>query len=111
MNVTYEEQQLMAIYNDGGTRPGLIAELTQMRGYLGDEKVSFHLGGIGKDRPYPDSGKAERKDLVLTDQWKRYRINLEGVDLSCIKTGFGFSFGGEGSVKTFFLDDIEYVAE
>lgn len=79
------------------------------RGYLGDEKVSFHLGGIGPDRAYPDSGKAERKDLVLTDEWKRYRIDLEGVDLSCIKTGFGFSFGGQGSVKTFFLDDIEYV--
>ena len=103
--------------NDWGDAPGGAnlagAKFLQFwaRGYLGDEKVSFHLGGIGKDRPYPDSGKAERKDLVLTDQWKRYRINLEGVDLSCIKTGFGFSFGGEGSVKTFFLDDIEYVAE
>ena len=37
MNVTYEEQQLMAIYNDGGTRPGLIAELKRMREYLGPE--------------------------------------------------------------------------
>ena len=81
------------------------------RGYLGDEKVSFHMGGIGDDRPYPDSGKAGCNDLVLSDEWKRYRIDLEGVDLSCIKTGFGFSFGGQGSVKTFFLDDIEYVAE
>lgn len=81
------------------------------RGLLGDEKVSFHMGGIGPDRAFPDSGKAGRKDIILTDQWKRYRINLEGVDLSCIKTGFGFSFGGEGSVKTFFLDDVEYVAE
>ena len=36
-------------------------------------------------------------------------VHVEGVDLSCIKTGFGFSFGGQGSVKTFFLDDIEYV--
>ena len=35
--ITYEEQQLMALYNVGGTRTGLIAELTQMRGYLGDE--------------------------------------------------------------------------
>ena len=101
--------------NDWGDAPGGAnlagAKFLQFwaRGYLGDEKVSFHLGGIGPDRAFPDSGKAERKDLVLTDEWKRYRIDLEGVDLSCIKTGFGFSFGGQGSVKTFFLDDIEYV--
>ncbi len=34
--ITYEEQQLMALYNGSGTRTGLLAELTQMRGYLGD---------------------------------------------------------------------------
>lgn len=103
--------------NDWGDAPGGAnltgAKFLQFwaRGYLGDEKVSFHMGGIGDDRPYPDSGKAGRNDLVLSDEWKRYRIDLEGVDLSCIKTGFGFSFGGQGSVKTFFLDEIEYVAE
>ena len=35
--ITYEEQQLMALYNGSGTRSGLIVELKQMRGYLGDE--------------------------------------------------------------------------
>ena len=34
--ITYEEQQLMALYNGSGTRAGLIAELKQMRSYLGD---------------------------------------------------------------------------
>ena len=34
--ITYEEQQLMALYNGSGTRAGLITELKQMRGYLGD---------------------------------------------------------------------------
>ena len=34
--ITYEEQQLMALYNGSGTHAGLIAELKQMRGYLGD---------------------------------------------------------------------------
>ncbi len=33
MNLTYEEQQLIAIYNDG-TRTGTIHALTEMRGYL-----------------------------------------------------------------------------
>ena len=35
-----QEQQLMALYNGTGTRAGLLAELTQMRGYLGDEDMS-----------------------------------------------------------------------
>lgn len=33
MNFTYEEQQLMAIYNPG-TRMGMIQALTEMRTYL-----------------------------------------------------------------------------
>ena len=35
--LSYEEQQLMSLYNASGTRTGLIAELTEMRGYLTDE--------------------------------------------------------------------------
>lgn len=37
MNITFDEQQLMSLYNPG-TREGLIAALMEMRGYLaGDE--------------------------------------------------------------------------
>ena len=39
--VTYEEQQLMALYNGSGTRVGLIEELKRMRGYLGDEDAEL----------------------------------------------------------------------
>ena len=35
--ITYEEQQLMALYNSGGTRTSLIAELKEVRGYLDAE--------------------------------------------------------------------------
>ena len=35
--ITYEEQQLMALYNSGGTRTSLIAELTEVREYLDAE--------------------------------------------------------------------------
>ena len=51
--ITYEEQQLMALYNGSGTRTGLLAELTQMRSYLGD--------GDGNLRALTDSaiGKLE----------------------------------------------------
>jgi hypothetical protein len=32
--ITYEEQQLMSLYNGSGTRCGLITALLEMRGYL-----------------------------------------------------------------------------
>ena len=35
--ITYEEQQLMVLYNSGGTRTALIAELAEVRGYLESE--------------------------------------------------------------------------
>ena len=38
---TYEEQQLMALYNGSGTRVGLIEELNRMRGYLGGEDAEL----------------------------------------------------------------------
>ena len=40
-NITYEEQQLMALYNSAGTRTGLIEELTEMQSYLSDEHVEL----------------------------------------------------------------------
>ena len=40
-NLTYEEQQLMALYNSAGTRAGLIAELIEMQSYLSDEDVEL----------------------------------------------------------------------
>ena len=40
-NLTYEEQQLMALYNSAGTRAGLIAELAEMQSYLSDEDIEL----------------------------------------------------------------------
>lgn len=41
MNITYEEQTLMSIYNTNGTRAGLIAELREMQGYLSEEEADL----------------------------------------------------------------------
>ena len=49
--ITYEEQQLMSLYNSTGTREGLIAALAEMRGYLdADERELTELtdSAIGK---------------------------------------------------------------
>ena len=36
--LTYDERQLMALYNGSGTRTGLIASLREMRGHLESEE-------------------------------------------------------------------------
>ena len=41
--ITYEEQQLMALYNSAGTRSGLIAALREMREYLGPEDADLRM--------------------------------------------------------------------
>lgn len=41
--ITYEEQQLMALYNSAGNRSGLIAALREMREYLGPEDADLRM--------------------------------------------------------------------
>ena len=40
MNITFDEQQLMSLYNPG-TREGLIETLTEMRGYLAADEAEL----------------------------------------------------------------------
>ena len=40
MNITFDEQQLMSLYNPG-TREGLITALTEMRGYLAADEAEL----------------------------------------------------------------------
>lgn len=81
------------------------------RGEVGGEVVNFMLGVVDGDRMYRDTAKAELKEIRLTSQWQKYRISLQGLDLSRIKTGFGWSLAGQGSDVVFYLDDIRYVEE
>ena len=103
--------------NDWGERPGganLSNAATLVfwaRGAKGGEKVNFYVGGIDGKAKFPDSAKAKLDGVVLKKTWTRYRIPLDGLDLSQIKTGFGFSFGNDAEPFAFYLDDIEYVAE
>ena len=55
--ITYEEQQLMSIYNTG-TREGLIDALTEMRGYLAADETELRDltdSAIGKLRQMSDT--------------------------------------------------------
>lgn len=82
-----------------------------VRGERGGETVNFMLGVIEGDRMYRDTAKAELKEVRLTDQWQKLRIPLNGLDLSRIKTGFGWSLAGQGEAVVFYLDDIQYVRD
>ncbi|MCY1714895.1 transposon-transfer assisting family protein [Caproiciproducens galactitolivorans] len=58
---TNDEINLMCIYNTG-TREGLIAELTQMRGYLGSEETELLTltdSALGKLRNMSDTEYAK----------------------------------------------------
>ena len=64
-NLTYEEQQLMALYNSAGTRTGLIHELTEMRSYLSEG----------------DSDLAELTDSVLSKLEAMTDVEFDSLDL------------------------------
>jgi hypothetical protein len=99
--------------NDWGDKPGGY-NLTSARklsfwarGENGGEKVDFSYGGIHKNKPFFDTSEG-KVGVELTKEWTQYSIDLAGKDLSCIKTGFGWSLRGAGKPITFYLDDIQY---
>lgn len=79
------------------------------RGDSGGEVVNFVFGVLDGNQLYRDSAKGELNDVVLKDEWVRYRFPLTGLDLRRIKTGFGWSLAGQGKPVTFYLDDIRFV--
>jgi hypothetical protein len=78
------------------------------RGEKGDESVSFKFGILETDKKYSDSATGEITDVKLTKEWTEYAIDLEGKDLTRVKTGFVWTLAGRGSPVIFFLDDIRF---
>ena len=103
--------------NDWGDQPGgydlsaANALTFRVRGTTGQERVTFGVGVIGADKPFPDTGRAELKALHLTTDWRRYTVPLAGQDLGRIKSGFFWSLSGQGAPVTFYLDDIRFIAD
>jgi hypothetical protein len=100
--------------NDWGDLPGG-ANLTGAskltfwaRGEKGGEKVTFICGLIKNDKPYHDTALTQIPDVILTQSWKQYTIDLKGKDLTRIKTGFAWTLAASGQPVTFYLDDIKY---
>lgn len=103
--------------NDWGDKPGGwdvtgAKSLTfWARGDKGDEKASFQLGLLGSDKKFSDSANAKLDNVALTNDWKKYRIDLAGKNLSRIKTGFVINVANPGKPLTIYIDDITYEAE
>ncbi|MFH1776064.1 MAG: hypothetical protein ABH952_00655 [Candidatus Omnitrophota bacterium] len=79
------------------------------RGEKGEERiVEFKVGGI--TGPYSDSDSASIGPIDLTAEWKEYKINLEGRDMSYISGGFAWVTNVDSNPEgmTFYLDDIKY---
>ena len=64
-NITFEERQLMSLYNASGTREGLIADLREMRGYLEEDETDL--------RALTDSALGKLEKMTDTE--------YEGLDL------------------------------
>jgi len=78
------------------------------RGEKGNEMVTFEFGILGPNKKYPDSDGGEIDFLKLTSDWKEYNIELNGKNLSRIKTGFAWTVTGQGEPVVFYLDDIQF---
>ena len=80
------------------------------RGEKGGEVIDAFASG-GGEGDYRDSSKSTINATVLTNEWKRYEIDLSGKDLSSISQGFSWTANyyrnRDGAV--FYLDDICYV--
>ena len=70
MNITFEERQLMSLYNTG-TRTGLIAALEEMRGYLAADETEL--------RELTDSAIAKPVSYTHLDVYKRQNIGNKGT--------------------------------
>jgi hypothetical protein len=77
------------------------------KGAQGGEKVKFEYGILGRDKKHYDTSRGEL-EVVLTTEWKRHAIPLEGRNLRRIKTGFGWAAALDRAPLTFYLADVRY---
>ena len=100
--------------NDWGDKPGGrnlsgAKKLTFLaRGANGGETVTFEFGILGRDKTFFDTATAKLDRVALDAEWKQYSVDLQGKDLTRIKTGFAWVVAGQGAPITFYLDDIRY---
>ena len=78
------------------------------RGEDGGEVVDFGIGIIGSEEKYYDTAIVRKKDVILTKEWQKITIDLEGKDLSRIVSGFYWMVKGQSKPIHFYLDELQY---
>ncbi|MEL7498466.1 MAG: glycoside hydrolase family 2 TIM barrel-domain containing protein [Planctomycetota bacterium] len=78
-----------------------------VRGTNGQEKIKFGFGLIGRGKPYFDTAKKEM-EVQLEKDWKKVTVDLTGMDLRRIKSGFFFSAASSQEPLKFYLDGIVF---
>jgi len=102
--------------NNWGDKPGrdlskknYSAVTFYARGSKGGEKIEFFVGGnTAREKSYPSSLAPQTASVDLTPEWRQYRINLTGGNLTSIACAFGWSTQGGDQPVTFYLDDIVF---
>ena len=82
------------------------------KGEKGGEQAEFKVGGVGADKPYPDSVQPEKSTGIvhLTTDWQEFTIDLTDRDLHHVVGGFCWATdtGQNPGGATIYLDDIRY---
>jgi hypothetical protein len=83
------------------------------RGEKGGERLVTFAAGSGAGGLLGEEGGmfAASKDLILTEEWQRYEIDLESADLSKVTHAFAFEIlkGNEGEKQVAYIDSIYFV--
>ena len=88
------------------------------RGEIGGERIQFYMGGLANNdpsAPFPDTAEKHYNGgnyVSLTKEWKDYEIDLRGLDLKRIASGFGWvtnqpQNAGKSQI-IFYIDEIVY---
>lgn len=78
------------------------------RSEYGGETVDFGVGLESPEAKYPDTAIAKLPGVKLGNEWKLYRIDLKGKDLSRVRTPFWWTLVGRGRGVILYLDDIRF---
>ena len=80
------------------------------RGEKGGERISQFIAGAVQVNQYQDSSTTWLSGVTLTKDWKQYKIDLTGKDLSSISGGFALIILAANNPNgcVFYLDDIKY---
>lgn len=70
-------------------------------------KATIGFGLIDKDKPFPDTAK-KSIEVILTDEWKKYTINVKRLNLSCIRSGLVLFSSASYEPHTIYLDNIVF---